>query len=169
MRSSTSVQASTVMPVSFGVGRGGETRIHNRWFWRPVLYQLSYTPRADLRACSPLFRLTVQRVVATAWTELVQLQPAGIVLLVLAGAVGALPAGGAGKSDHRSVLGLRHAVFVLDRPRPISLRGDQRPRDSRGRVFRGTADSRPLPARGQRRAVDRPGPSLSSRPPAVPP
>src|SRR5262249_24001515 len=24
--------------------RGGATRTLNRWFWRPVLYQLSYTP-----------------------------------------------------------------------------------------------------------------------------
>ena len=25
-------------------GRGGRTRTHDPWFWRPVLYQLSYTP-----------------------------------------------------------------------------------------------------------------------------
>src|SRR5690349_18631063 len=25
-------------------GRGDRTRTCNRWFWRPVLYQLSYTP-----------------------------------------------------------------------------------------------------------------------------
>ena len=25
-------------------GRGGKSRTRNRWFWKPVLYQLSYTP-----------------------------------------------------------------------------------------------------------------------------
>ena len=25
-------------------GRGGKTRTRDTWFWRPVLYQLSYTP-----------------------------------------------------------------------------------------------------------------------------
>src|SRR5688572_20554031 len=31
---------------AFGGGRGDRTRTCNRWFWRPVLYQLSYTPPA---------------------------------------------------------------------------------------------------------------------------
>ena len=26
-------------------GRGRRTRTHDPWFWRPVLYQLSYTPK----------------------------------------------------------------------------------------------------------------------------
>src|SRR5262249_22076258 len=29
--------------------RGGATRTLNRWFWRPVLYQLSYTPIPEIR------------------------------------------------------------------------------------------------------------------------
>ena len=29
---------------SFFFGRGRRTRTHDPWFWRPVLYQLSYTP-----------------------------------------------------------------------------------------------------------------------------
>ena len=28
----------------FFLGRGRRTRTHDPWFWRPVLYQLSYTP-----------------------------------------------------------------------------------------------------------------------------
>ena len=28
----------------FFFGRGRRTRTHDPWFWRPVLYQLSYTP-----------------------------------------------------------------------------------------------------------------------------
>lgn len=32
------------VPVSAMQSRGGATRTLNRWFWRPVLYQLSYTP-----------------------------------------------------------------------------------------------------------------------------
>ncbi len=30
--------------VPFSIGRGRRTRTHDPWFWRPVLYQLSYTP-----------------------------------------------------------------------------------------------------------------------------
>ena len=26
-------------------GRGGKTRTRDTWFWRPVLYQLSYAPK----------------------------------------------------------------------------------------------------------------------------
>src|SRR5438876_4089498 len=32
------------------VNRGGATRTLNRRFWRPVLYQLSYTPLCDCRS-----------------------------------------------------------------------------------------------------------------------
>ncbi len=28
------------------MSRGGGTRTRNRWFWKPVLYQLSYTPES---------------------------------------------------------------------------------------------------------------------------
>ena len=31
-------------PSLFCFGRGRRTRTHDPWFWRPVLYQLSYTP-----------------------------------------------------------------------------------------------------------------------------
>src|SRR5947207_1129780 len=31
-------------------GRGDRTRTYNRWFWRPVLCQLSYTPASGGRA-----------------------------------------------------------------------------------------------------------------------
>src|SRR5207249_5798976 len=33
-----------------GSGRGDRTRTCNRWFWRPVLYQLSYTPTGSGRS-----------------------------------------------------------------------------------------------------------------------
>ena len=29
----------------FKSGRGSRTWTHDTWFWRPVLYQLSYSPR----------------------------------------------------------------------------------------------------------------------------
>ncbi len=32
----------------FVFGRGRRTRTHDPWFWRPVLYQLSYTPLSDV-------------------------------------------------------------------------------------------------------------------------
>lgn len=30
------------------LGRGSRTRTYDTWFWRPVLYQLSYTPMIGL-------------------------------------------------------------------------------------------------------------------------
>ena len=38
----------------FFLGRGRRTRTHDPWFWRPVLYQLSYTP-ITLRIISHAF------------------------------------------------------------------------------------------------------------------
>ena len=42
----THAQKNTECPNGHSVffGRGGRTRTHDPWFWRPVLYQLSYTP-----------------------------------------------------------------------------------------------------------------------------
>ena len=41
---------------TFNFGRGGGTRTRNRWFWKPVLCQLSYTPSpAPMRVASPTF------------------------------------------------------------------------------------------------------------------
>ena len=34
-------------------GRGGRTRTHDPWFWRPVLYQLSYTPMHSFIILNP--------------------------------------------------------------------------------------------------------------------
>ena len=31
-------------PIVFVFGRGSRIRTHGTWFWRPLLYQLSYTP-----------------------------------------------------------------------------------------------------------------------------
>src|SRR6478672_7486887 len=35
---------STALALLAEGGRGDRTRTYNRWFWRPVLCQLSYTP-----------------------------------------------------------------------------------------------------------------------------
>src|SRR4026207_831049 len=66
-----------------GGGRGDRTRTCNRWFWRPVLYQLSYTPPDSHR----LLGLPVQLVLPAARAELVQLQAPGVVAFVLPRAV----------------------------------------------------------------------------------
>lgn len=29
------------------LGRGSRTRTHGTWFWRPMFYQLNYTPTTD--------------------------------------------------------------------------------------------------------------------------
>src|SRR5215218_4753866 len=79
-------------------GRGDRTRTYNRWFWRPVLCQLSYTPAAASEA-DPLFGLAVKRMAALPGTVLHQLDPVGIVLLVLACRIGPLLALGAGELD----------------------------------------------------------------------
>src|SRR5262245_42017223 len=63
-------------------GRGDRTRTCNRWFWRPVLYQLSYTPIGR----AALLRLPVQLMLPAAGAELVQLHPPRVVPLVLPGA-----------------------------------------------------------------------------------
>src|SRR5581483_1106525 len=36
---------SAISNLLFKLGRGGGTRTHGPRFWRPMLYQLSYTPR----------------------------------------------------------------------------------------------------------------------------
>src|SRR5215211_9435642 len=64
-----------------GSGRGDRTRTYNRWFWRPVLCQLSYTPAV---ARSMLLGLPMEGVLPAARAVLVELHPVGIVLLVLA-------------------------------------------------------------------------------------
>src|SRR6187397_611864 len=97
-------------------GRGDRTRTCNRWFWRPVLYQLSYTPIEH----AALLRLPVQLVLPAAGAELVQLHPPRVVPLVLPGAVRALLADGARQGDHRSILGFCHVKSVL-RQRPPSM------------------------------------------------
>ena len=80
-----------------------------------MLYQLSYTPSDAL--C--LLRLPMQRVLPAAGAELVELHPAGVVPLVLAGAVRALLAGGARQRYHWTILGLGHgAMFLVSRPPP---------------------------------------------------
>src|ERR671914_2681088 len=85
-------------------GRGDRTRTCNRWFWRPVLYQLSYTPPDVNR----LLGLPVQLMLPAARAELVQLQAPRVIPLVLPRAVRAFLADGARQGYHGSVLGLGH-------------------------------------------------------------
>src|SRR5450755_475679 len=86
-----------------GDGRRGRTRTDNHWFWRPELCQI------ELRASAgSLLRLPVEGVTAVTRTILPKLEPAWIVLLVLARGVGPLLALGAGEQDHRAVLSFCH-------------------------------------------------------------
>src|SRR5437588_10393898 len=41
---------SAISTLFFKLGRGGGTRTHGPRFWRPMLYQLSYTPRKTVMA-----------------------------------------------------------------------------------------------------------------------
>src|SRR3954447_3539324 len=86
-------------------GRGDRTRTYNRWFWRPVLCQLSYTP-ADRR----LLRLAVKCMPSVSGAVLLQLEPVWIVLLVLAGRVRPLLALGAGELDRGTGFDSGHIV-----------------------------------------------------------
>lgn len=43
LSSSTASVTYSVIPAMIYRCTGGETRTRNPWFWRPVLYQLSYT------------------------------------------------------------------------------------------------------------------------------
>ena len=62
-------KAPSQMAWCFLFGRGRRTRTHDPWFWRPVLYQLSYTPvciSATLNIisyfwvnCKPFFKKTL--------------------------------------------------------------------------------------------------------------
>ena len=44
----------------FCFGRGRRTRTHDPWFWRPVLYQLSYTPVCSFLQRSILYHSFMQ-------------------------------------------------------------------------------------------------------------
>src|SRR5579862_22521 len=93
-----------------GDGRRGRTRTDNHWFWRPELCQI------ELRASAgSLLRLPVEGMTAVTRTILPKLEPARIVLLVLARGVGPLLALGAGKEDDRPVLWSCHVVLLGDR------------------------------------------------------
>src|SRR5437667_9622827 len=76
--------AMVVIPES---GRGGATRTPDPRFWRPLLYQLSYTPvpvgANSLRRMPPLLGFLVGGVFPAPGAELLDLQPVRIVLLVL--------------------------------------------------------------------------------------
>src|SRR3989440_11519786 len=95
--------AMVVIPES---GRGGATRTPDPRFWRPLLYQLSYTPvpvgANSIRRLPPLLGLLVGGVFAAPGAELLDLQPVGIVLLVLDGRVIAFLTGLTLQGDGRS-------------------------------------------------------------------
>src|SRR5436305_10103635 len=85
------VLAMVVIPES---GRGGATRTPDPRFWRPLLYQLSYTPvpvgANSIRRLPPLLGFLVGGVFPAPGAELLDLQPVGVILLVLHGGVVAL-------------------------------------------------------------------------------
>src|SRR5215210_4488589 len=89
-------------------GRGDRTRTYNRWFWRPVLCQLSYTPAVSL---SMLLGLPMKGVLSAARAILVQLDPVRIVLLVLARRVRPLLALGAGELERGTRFDSCHVVM----------------------------------------------------------
>ena len=108
-------------------GRRRGTRTHNRWFWRPVLYQIELgacempSPRpvhpfvafglssAETRLVL-LFGLSVQCVPALAGAVLAKLEATGVVLLVLASCVCPRLALGAGELDDRTSVYFCHLV-----------------------------------------------------------
>ena len=118
-------------------GRGDRTRTCNRWFWRPVLYQLSYTPPHVNR----LLGLPVQLMLPAARAELVQLQAPRVVPLVLPRAVRALLADSARQGDHGSVLGLGHgSVFPCLPPAAATLKQGLGTGGTRGIVLQRRTD-----------------------------
>src|ERR671910_788207 len=86
-------------------GRADRTRTCNLRFWRPLLYQLSYSPRSWREAdrLLALARLAMQMVRAAARAELLQLEPRRIVAAVLFARVVSLAALRALKRDHDTV------------------------------------------------------------------
>src|SRR5215213_5897429 len=91
-------------PTTFG--RGDRTRTYNRWFWRPVLCQLSYTPAVR----STLLSLTMEGVAPFTGTVFHELDPVRIILLVLARGVRPLLALGALELERRTRLDPCHPV-----------------------------------------------------------
>ncbi len=99
--------------------RRDRTRTCNNRFWRPGLYQLSYSPIAPLHqySCSGTyynltrFRVFVMR--ATLRTKLLQAQAVFDVLFVLGRLVIARLAFGAGQRQNRLILGCHFGSFLL--------------------------------------------------------
>src|ERR671911_154825 len=101
-------------------GRADRTRTCNLRFWRPLLYQLSYSPRSWREAdrLLALARFAMQMMRATARTEFLQLEPRRIVAAVLLARVISLAALRALESDHDAI-GLtlfRHSRMSSKRP-----------------------------------------------------
>src|SRR5438132_13872196 len=77
------------------VNRGSRARTRDLWFWRPPLYQLSYTPRQAIPKDAfdghprgaPLLGFPMLGVLAAARAVLPERQAVRIVLLVLGGRV----------------------------------------------------------------------------------
>ena len=64
-------------------GRRDRNRTCNPWFWRPVLYQLSYSPTGETPIRLVLFFLAVRGMLAADPAEFRPFQPLGRRLLVL--------------------------------------------------------------------------------------
>jgi hypothetical protein len=89
-------------------GRAGGTRTPDPRFWRPVLYQLSYSPTRNEGTL--LARLLVHGVRPAPATVLLELDAVRIVLLVLVGVIVATLAFLASERDE-----LTHVVFLSNR------------------------------------------------------
>src|ERR671910_2915161 len=86
-------------------GRADRTRTCNLRFWRPLLYQLSYSPRSWREAdrLLALARLAMQMMRAAARAELLQFEPRGIVTAIFLARVVSLSALRALERDHDPV------------------------------------------------------------------
>jgi hypothetical protein len=89
------------------IGRAGGTRTPDPRFWRPVLYQLSYSPTENE---GTLARLLVHGVRPAPATVLLELDAVRVVLLVLVGVIVATLAFLASERDE-----LTHVVFLSNR------------------------------------------------------
>jgi hypothetical protein len=89
-------------------GRAGGARTPDPRFWRPVLYQLSYSPKKHTRRRSA--RLLVHGVRPAPATVLLELDAVRVVLLVLVGVIVATLAFLASERDE-----LTHVVFLSNR------------------------------------------------------
>src|SRR5947209_567419 len=141
--------------------RGSRARTRDLWFWRPPLYQLSYTPRqAILRNAfgghprgAPLLGFPMLGVLAAARAVLPERQAVRIVLLVLGGRVIAdLAVLTRHPDDNTDVAG--HLFSSIARrhgpPRPLDSTIEHGRCQARSRLGMATAPARPRRSQDER-------------------